>query len=85
MDLYNYGPLIKGVSLLFLSYMVIYKNLETPILFFILYAIGSFAFVTHLSIIQEKNSSIVLDAGIYEQYFNIILCSYVIYFLYNKK
>jgi hypothetical protein len=85
MDLHSYGPLIKGMSLLFLSYMALYKNLEIPTTFFILYAIGSFIFVSHLSAIEEKNSSVALDAGIYEQYFNIMLCSYVIYILYNKN
>ena len=82
-DLYGYGPIIKGISLLFLCYMVIFKNCKIPPLFFILYCIGSFAFVTHLLAIKEKNGAIV-DAGIYEQYFNIILCLLTIIIILNR-
>lgn len=84
-DLYGYGPLIKGLSLVYLAYMVLYNNLEIPWVFFILYGIGSFAFVTHLLAVKEMNQSVVLNAGIYEQYFNIVICLYVAYFLYSKK
>jgi hypothetical protein len=85
MNLNSYGSLIKGSNLLFLSYMVLYKNLEIPTIFFILYAIGSFVQVTKLSAIRDKNSSVGFDSEIYEQYFNIGLSSYIVYILYNKN
>uniref|UniRef100_A0A6C0EWW0 Uncharacterized protein n=1 Tax=viral metagenome TaxID=1070528 RepID=A0A6C0EWW0_9ZZZZ len=83
MDLYGYGPIIKGISLAFLCFMVAFKNCKVPILFFILYGIGSLAFVTHLLTIKNQNGSIV-DAGIYEQYFNIVLCVLTVLFMLNK-
>lgn len=84
MDLYGYyGPFIKGASFAFLCYVVVVKHVKIPILYFILYGLGSFAFLTHLLAIKE-NSSALVDAGIYEQYVNILLCIIIILYVVKE-
>jgi hypothetical protein len=81
---YGYGPCLKGLALSYLCYVVFVNNYKIPIMFFILYGLGSLAFVHHLLVIKEKDSTLV-DAGIYEQFFNVILCTLTIIYIINKK
>ena len=84
LDLYGYGPLIKAISFAFLCYSVVFTNSKVPIMFFVLYGIGSLAFLTHLFAIKASKTSPV-DAGIYEQYFNIVLSLITILFILKNK
>jgi hypothetical protein len=81
---YGYGPFLKGLALLYLCYMVFFKNYKVPIMFFVLYALGNLAFVHHLIVIRKKDSTLV-DAGIYEQFFNVVLCIATVIYMVNKK
>ena len=81
---YGYGPCLKGLALSYLCYMVFISNYKIPIMFFVLYGLGSLAFVHHLLIIRKKDSTLV-DAGIYEQFFNVVLCTITIIYMVNKK
>jgi len=80
-DLYGWGPLLKGVALAYLCYMTVFNDTNVPIGFFILYGVGSAAFITHLFAIKDKS---IVDAGIYEQYANIILCAVATLFILRK-
>ena len=53
-------------------------------MFFVLYGLGNLAFVHHLLTIKENDSTLV-DAGIYEQFFNVILCTVSVIYIVNKK
>lgn len=81
--MYGYGPVFKVLSLAFLSFMVVFKHYNVPVLFFILYGLGSLFFVSHLLAIKKHNSSLV-DAGIYAQYINVVLCAITIFVIVNK-
>ena len=83
MDLYGYGPAFKAISLAYLCFVVAVYKLNVPIPFFVLYAIGSAAFLTHLLAIKEKNEAVV-DAGVYEQIFNIVVCIAIVVFVKMK-
>ena len=83
-DLYGVGPALKAFSMLFLAVSIITRNLNYVIGFFLFYGIGSGAFLTHLYALKEiKNTKkpVRVEAGIYEQFFNIGLCFiFIIYF-----
>lgn len=78
-DLYGVGPALKAVGMLFLALSIVTKNFNYAFFFFLFYGIGSYAFMTHLYALKENtNNTIPVDAGIYEQIFNMILCFVVI-------
>ena len=83
MDLYGYyGNFIKAASFAYLCHVVVVKHVKIPILFLVLYGLGSLAFLTRLFAIKE-NSSDLVDACIYEQYVNILLCIIIILYLFK--
>jgi hypothetical protein len=86
-DFYGIGPFCKALSITILSYMVAFKNCKVPIIFFILYGLGSAFFLTHILTIKQntqQTSGIIVDAGIMEQYYNIIICSLMSIFIVVK-
>jgi hypothetical protein len=85
MNVDGYGPVIKAISIAYLSYMVVFRNCKVPVLFFVLFGIGSLASVTHLLMLKKTNAKQV-DAGNYDQYqyFNITLCLLTIFVIMNK-
>jgi hypothetical protein len=78
LDLYLWGPFFKAVAFSYLSYLAIIKKFNIPILFFVVYAMGSFAFLTHLIAEQKKNNDIKFVGAFYEQYYNMFLSIMVI-------
>ena len=83
MDMYGYGPTFKVLSLAYLSFVVVFKNYRIPILFFILYGLGSAFFAMHLLEIKQKCGGMV-DAGIYAQYISVVLCVITIFVILSK-
>ena len=85
LDLYLWGPFFKTVAFSYLSYLAIIKNYNIPILFFVLYAIGSFAFLTHIISQKKKHPDIKFVGAFYEQYFNMFLSIIVIICISRRK
>jgi len=65
--------------------MVIFKQYRAPILFFVLYGIGSFACATHLMYIKQQNMPVNMEPAIYEQYLNVVLCFITVFYVLCKN
>jgi len=73
---YHIGPFLRLTSILYLCYLSIYKNLRVPVIFFILYGIGSISFSLRLKNLlqssKEKKSKYPI--ALWETYISFIVC-----------
>lgn len=84
-NVHMFGPVFKGLGLLLLCYMVMFKQYRVPILFFVLYGIGSVACATYLISIKQQNIPVYTEYAIYEQYANVLLCFITAFYILNKN
>jgi len=84
-DIHIFGPVFKGLSLILLCYMVMFKQYRVPIMFFVLYGIGSVACATYLISIKQQNIPFNMTPAIYEQYLNVVLCFITVFYIFCKK
>jgi len=75
MNDFHAATFLKGVGLMYLCYVVMFKHYKIPVLFFILYGVGS------LLNVLERNTS---TAEIYKQSFNVAICALIILFILFK-
>jgi len=82
----EFGPLLKTSAFLYISYLTVKKVINIPLIFFILYGLGSLLYLLHLIFIEHTLRNIIsIKAEIYECYVNIFVSSVVftIFFINN--